>query len=75
MSRSNRHYMWSFMTGNARIDAPGALHHTIVMCIKRIKIFREGLCMKDCFMKGLCCGWVFLLNQFDTHEIDNPYWY
>ena len=29
MPRSNRHYMWSFMTGKARIDAPGALHHII----------------------------------------------
>jgi len=29
--------------------------------------------MKDRFMKGLCCGRVFLLNQFDTHEMGNPY--
>ena len=33
------------------------------------KIFREGRCMKDCFMKRFCCSWVFFLNQFDAHEM------
>lgn len=39
--------MWSFMPGKARIDAPGALHHIIVRCIKRRKIFRERFLMYE----------------------------
>ncbi len=35
------------MPGKARIDAPGALHHIIVRCIKRRKIFRERFLMYE----------------------------
>ena len=61
------------MPRKARLDAPGALHHIIVIGIERRKIFRDDTDRDDflnrfggilCESQTLCCGWSLMPNHF-----------
>jgi putative transposase len=61
------------MPRNARIDAPGALHHIIVRGIERRKIFRDDI-DRGKFLERLgglltatkttCFAWALIPNHF-----------